>query len=285
MAFVLSLTLMLASIGLLFTKGLSFGIDFTGGIVMEVRGEQKLEIAEVRSLLSGHPELGSVDLQYIGNEGDLMIRIQGKDKDQASTINSVKSLLEGKFGNNLQYRKTEYVGPQVGKELIQAGILSLVLSCLGIMAYVWVRFEWQYAVGAISSLVHDLLLTLGLYSLMGLEFNLTSIAALLTILGYSINDTVVVYDRIRESLRKYKKMPLEIVLNNSVNETLSRTIMTSGTTLLALAALIAVGGEVIQGFSLALFFGVVVGTYSSIYAAAPMLMYMNLRKTALPQAA
>ena len=278
-AFVLSAALIVFTAFLLVTKGLNFGIDFTGGIVIEIRPEQKLELSSIRNLLAQNKEkLGDVSLQNFGNENDIMIRI-GQSKDSASqkeTIALVKNILSS-LPVSVDYRKVDYVGPQVGEELIKAGSLSLILAFVAIMFYIWMRFEWQFGLGAIIALIHDSILTIGLFSLLQIEFNLTSIAAILTIIGYSINDSVVIYDRIRENLRKYKKMPLSELLNLSINDTLSRTILTAGTTIVALIALVWLGGEVIKGFSVAVLFGVIVGTYSSIYIAAPALIFMNLR--------
>ncbi len=279
-AFALSAILILGSFFLLATRGLNFGIDFTGGIVIEVQAEQPIVLADIRGALQNSVE-GEVALQHFGNEQDILIRVQGSEKeDQGAIIENIKAILANTIPGELDYRKVDFVGPQVGSELIQAGALSLGLAFLAMMLYIWLRFEWQFGVGAIIALVHDIILTLGFFSLMHIEFNLTSIAALLTIIGYSINDSVVIYDRVRENLRKFKKMPLEELLNRSINNTLSRTILTAGTTILALLALVILGGSVIKGFSLAVLFGVIIGTYSSIYIAAPALIFMSLRKEA-----
>lgn len=277
LSFGFTLAVVLGTGALMFSKGLEFGIDFTGGIVIEIRTEQPVEIGKVRELLSHNEELGTVELQEIGGTGDLMIRLQGKDEDRVATTNTVKSILDTSLGTTVDYRRIEYVGPQVGKELIRSGATALILSILAIMVYIWVRFEWQYGISAILSLAFDLIATLGFYSLLGLEFNLTSIAAILTVLGYSINDKVVIFDRVRENLRKFKKMPLQELLNLSINDTLSRTVMTVSTTLLALVALIWLGGEVIRGFCLAMFFGIIAGTYSSVFVGFRLLIALNLR--------
>ncbi len=280
MAFLLSGALIIASIILIFSKGLNFGVDFTGGIVIEVRPTEITELSAVRKLLT-IPELGEISLQTVGDKGDIMIRLgqqenskEGRDK----AIVLVKSILNKEFGfTDINYLKTDFVGPQVGQELIEDGALSLLLAVLAIMIYIWLRFDWQFGVGAIIALFHDVILTLGLFVISGIEFNLTSIAAVLTIIGYSINDTVVIYDRVRENLRRYKKMQLHELLNISINDTLSRTILTAGTTMAALIALVWMGGDVIKGFSISVLFGVIVGTYSSIFVATPILIFMNIR--------
>ncbi len=272
--FIFSATLIVLSIVLLFAKGLNFGIDFEGGILIEVGTEQKADIAGMRATL-GDLGLGEVSLQEFGNETDVLIRVERQPGDaeaQQAAITIVRNALEKSFGSGLTYRRTEFVGPKVGAELIQAGIIAMVLSIALMLVYIWFRFELPFAIGAIIALMHDVILTLGMFALFGLEFNLAIVAAILLIVGYSMNDTVVVYDRVRENLRKYKKMPLIELLNVSVNDTLSRTVMTSLTTLLALAALLIFGGEVIRDFTIAMIWGVVVGTYSSVFIAAAALM-------------
>jgi preprotein translocase SecF subunit len=279
-AFGLSLSLSIFAIGLMLVKGFNYGIDFSGGVVMEMRTEKPVELSKIRDLLDHAPFLSSVSLQDVGSPNDIMLRFQPKlaaNQSQQVVIDHVKEMLNTAISPSPEYRKVDYVGPQVGKELKTDAAIALILAVIGIMIYIWMRFEWQYGVGAILALVHDAILTMGLFSLFNLEFNLTSIAAILTILGYSINDSVVIYDRIRENLRKYKKMPLEELLNLSINETLSRTILTVTTTLLAILSLILWGGPVIRDFSLSLFFGIFVGTYSSIYISAPILIFMKLR--------
>jgi preprotein translocase SecF subunit len=221
--------------------------------------------------------LGEISLQQFGGPDQVMIRIPrqiGDEAKQQEAVSKVKQTL----GSGVEYRRTESVGPKVGSELIGQAILAVCLAMLGIMAYIWFRYEWQFGVNALAALVHDTVTTVGLFSLFGLEFNLTIVAAVLTIAGYSVNDTVVIYDRIRSELRRYKKMPLRDLINLSINETLPRTVMTSGLTLLTVLALYFFGGEVISGFSLAMIWGIVIGTYSTIYVATPMLIYMNLRR-------
>ncbi|MCP5361867.1 MAG: protein translocase subunit SecF [Hyphomicrobiales bacterium] len=278
-ALLLSIVAIIFTVFLLNTRGLNFGIDFTGGIVLEVRTPETAPLDTIRNLLRSEIE-GDIALQNIGSNRDVLIRLQAASKDasQSETVAKVKALLEQHISPDIEYRKVDYVGPQVGHELIQAGAMSLILAIAGMMIYIWMRFEWHFGVGAIMALAHDAVVTLGFFSITGIEFNLASIAAILTVIGYSVNDSVVIYDRIRENLRKFKKMPLEELLNLSINSTLSRTLLTAGSTLVALLALVLFGGEVIRGFSLAVFFGIVVGTYSSIYISAPILIFMNLRR-------
>ena len=277
-AFVFSALLVVLSLGFFAIKGLNYGIDFKGGILMEVRTPGAADIDALRQRLSGLG-LGEVALQEFGQPNDVLIRIErqpGGEKGQLLAVEKVKGALGKDVAN---YRRTEFVGPKVGGELIQAGILAVVLSLLGIMIYVWFRFEWQFSIGAIVALTHDVVATIGLFSVLGLEFNLATVAAILTIAGYSINDTVVVFDRIRENLRKFKTMPVETLLNLSLNQTLSRTLLTSITTLLALLAIYIFGGAVIKDFGFALIWGVLIGTYSSIYVASPVVMMMKIRES------
>jgi len=275
--FVFSAFLVLSSIGLYVAKGLNYGIDFKGGILMEIKTTAgPADIGKMRGTLTGL-NLGDVSLQEFGAPNEIMITVQsqkGGEKAQAAAVNSIKKAL----GDNIEYRRTEFVGPKVSQELLMDGIYAVSAAMFAILLYVWFRFEWQFGLAAVVALVHDVMSTIGIFSLLGMEFNLTTVAAVLTIAGYSINDTVVVFDRVRENLRRYKSMPLPELLNKSVNETLSRTIMTSFTTLLALLALYVLGGEVIRGFSFAMIWGIVVGTYSSICLAVPMLLYLNLQR-------
>jgi preprotein translocase subunit SecF len=278
-AAVLSLVLCVASAGLFFVKGLNFGIDFRGGILIEVRTEGPANMSQLRDSLGGLG-LGEVQLQEFGQPTDVLIRIErqpGGEKAQLLAVETAKRAL----GTDVDYRRTEFVGPKVGGELIEAGITAVLLALTAMLVYIWFRFEWQFGVGAVVALLHDVLLTIGIFALLGLEFNLSTVAAILTIAGYSINDTVVVYDRVRENLRKFKQMALPDLLNLSINATLSRTLLTSITTLLALMALYLFGGEVLRGFSFAMIWGVLVGTYSSIFIAVPLLVYMKLRRSGL----
>lgn len=283
-----SVLFILATVVLVLTRGLNFGIDFTGGVVIEIRTKEVVNIADFRASLSKYPELGEINVQNFGSANDILLRIQPQDVadgEQLKAVNHVKEILANEIKSEIEYRKVDYVGPQVGKELVFSGVLALVLALAAMMVYIWFRFEWQFGLGGIFALFHDAVVTVGFYCITGLEFDLTSIAAILTIIGYSINDSVVIYDRIRENLRKYKKMPLEELINLSVNETLSRTILTSSTTIITLISLVFLGGEVIQGFCLAMLFGIVVGTYSSIYISAPVLVFINPRKNPEPAAA
>lgn len=282
-AFVLSAVLILASFGLLLSKGLNVGIDFTGGVLIELRTEQAADLSKMRDTLS-HQGFGEVSLQNFGDDREVLIRIQANDENQAAVVTDTKAALDAAI-SNIDYRRVEYVGPTVGKELVRAGFTALGLSLVGMMLYVWFRFEWQYGIGGIVALLHDAIILLGFYVVLELDFGLSAIAAILTVIGYSINDSVVIYDRIRENLRKFKKMPVDELLDLSINETLSRTVLTGGTTLLALITLALWGGEIIRGFALAIGFGVVIGTYSSIFIAAPILSMMQVRNDAAPTTA
>ena len=281
-AYVISAVLILGSIGLFATKGLNLGIDFTGGTVIEVKTPEEPNLGELRGLLNDLA-LGAVSIQEFGAPDDLLIRLpqqSGGPEAQQMAIEDVRNALNDVYADvgEVDYRRTEFVGPQVGEELKQQGMMAVLFSMIGILAYVWFRFEWQFGVASIVALVHDAIATIGLFALTQMEFNLSTVAAILMIAGYSINDTVVVFDRIRENLRKYKKMPLGELFNMSVNDMLSRTLMTSLTTLLALVALYMFGGAVIQGFIYALIFGIVVGTYSSVFVASPVLLLTNLKR-------
>ena len=278
-----SIAMTLLAFGLLFTKGLNLGIDFTGGILMEVHTDQPLELSELRNALDKQ-DFGEISLQNIGSPNDVMIRIQVSEKDdQAAVTAHVKDVLASVTTQPVDYRKIDYVGPTVGKELVQAGVMAVLLSCAAIMCYVWFRFEWQYGVGAVLALIHDSIMIIGFFALTRFEFGLTAVAAVLTIVGYSINDSVVIYDRIRENMRRFKKMEVFDLLNLSMNETLSRTILTASTVMLTSLSLALFGGEVIKGFSWAMVFGVIVGTYSSLYISGPALIYLNIRPQTQPE--
>ena len=271
-----SALLVAASVFMFLSKGLNYGIDFKGGIMLEVRTEKAANIAEMRTTL-GDLGLGEVSLQEFGQPTDVLIRIQrqdGGEKAQQEAVNTIKAAL----GSSVEYRRTEFVGPKVSDELFWDGLTAVGLAILAILIYIWFRFEWQFGLGAVVALSHDVITTIGIFALMGFEFNLSTVAAVLTIAGYSINDTVVVFDRVRENLRKYKKMPFPELLNNSINQTLSRTVITSVTTMLALLALYLLGGEVIRDFSFAMIWGVLIGTYSSICLAVPVLLYMKIER-------
>ncbi len=271
-----SALLVAASVFLFLSKGLNYGIDFKGGIMLEVRTEKAANIAGMRTTL-GDLGLGEVSLQEFGQPTDVLIRIQrqgGGEKAQQEAVNTIKAAL----GSSVKYRRTEFVGPKVSDELFWDGLTAVGLAVLAILIYIWFRFEWQFGLGAVIALGHDVITTIGIFALMGFEFNLSTVAAILTIAGYSINDTVVVFDRVRENLRKYKKMPFPELLNNSINQTLSRTVITSVTTMLALLALYFLGGEVIRDFSFAMIWGVLIGTYSSIFLAVPILLNLNIKR-------
>jgi preprotein translocase subunit SecF len=273
--FIVSAILLLGSVATIAFKGLEFGIDFRGGIMMDIRTKEAGDIAAMRAKLGGL-DLGDVGIQEFGGKTDFLINLPqqpGGDAAQQIAVNKVKEAL----GAGIEYRRTEVVGPKVGRELLIGGVIATVLAVLAITAYVWFRFEWPFAVAAVLALLHDTLTTVGLFSLLGLEFNLTILAAVLTIAGYSINDTVVIFDRVRENLRKYKTMPMEELLNRSNNETLARTVMTVGTLFLTVVALLFLGGETLRGFSNAMVWGCIIGTYSSICFAVPILLYFNLR--------
>ena len=275
-AFIFSIILVFGALTSLLTQGLNFGIDFRGGILMEVRTSGPADLRSIRSTLS-ELKLGDVSIQEFGTESDVLVRIQRQDGDERAQVVAIEAVKTA-LGSEVDYRRTEFVGPTVGEELKEAGALAVGLALIAILLYIWFRFEWQFGVGAIVALTHDILSTIGLFALIQHEFNLATVAAILTIAGYSINDTVVVYDRVRENLRKYKRMDLAEVFNMSINETLSRTTMTSVTTLLALLAIYFFGGAVLADFALAMIWGVCIGTYSSIFIAVPLLLYVNLKR-------
>lgn len=280
-AFLFSLVLIIGAVGLIWKNGLNFGIDFAGGTVIEIRTPEAPDLAALRTSLNGLG-LGAVSIQEFGEPTDLLIRMpqqEGDETAQRDAIDAVRVALDTRYGEEaVDYRRTEFVGPQVGAELKRKGLYAVLFSLAGILAYVWFRFEWQFGVASVVALAHDAIITIGLFAFTQMEFNLSTVAAVLTIAGYSINDTVVVFDRIRENLRKYKKKPLFELFNLSINETLTRTMMTSFTTILALIALYVFGGEVLRSFIYALIFGIVVGTYSSVFIASPLLLYMNIRR-------
>lgn len=272
-----------ASILLFVFVGLNMGVDFKGGTVITIRTEQPANLDALRSTINGLG-LGSAELQEFGSPNDVLIRIgtqDGGDQAQQAAVNKIKEAL----GAGVEYRSVEVVGPKVSGELAQQGILAVVIALFLVLVYVWFRFEWQFALGAIASLMHDVTLTIGLFCLLGLEFNLSIIAAILTIIGYSLNDTVVIFDRIREFLRKYKSMPFADLMDFSINSVLPRTLMTSMSVLLALIALYIWGGEVIAGFTFTMIWGVIVGTYSSYFIATPVLLLLGTPREAQKAAA
>ncbi len=274
LALIASVVCIIGSVVLVMVKGLNFGIDFAGGILIEARVQEAVDVAEVRKMLSA--EIKDVQIQNV-DQKDLLIRVAKTEQEQSLVVKKIQEILSKKF-SQIEYRKIDYVGPQVGLELIKKGFMALLMSFIFIMIYIWIRFDWQFGLGGIFALLHDAFLTVGFYSLSGLEFNLTSIAAILTVIGYSINDSVVIYDRIRENLRLYKKMDLSDLINSSTNSTMSRTILTSSVTLISLLALMLFGGEALKSFSTATFVGIIIGTYSSIYISAPILLYFDPRK-------
>lgn len=275
-SYALSILMVVLSCVCIAVKGFNYGIDFSGGILMEIKANQKIDVEAMRKTLS-HVDLDEINLQTIGENGDeVMIRAQAKnlnEKEQMAAVNSIKSTL----GSSYEYRRVELVGPQVGDELKVDGIVASVIAVLAISLYIWFRFEWQFALGAMLGLIHDLLTVVGLLSFFDFDFSLTTVAAILTLAGYSVNDTVVTYDRIRENLRKFKKMNQYDLLNKSINDIFSRTILTGLTTLLAALALFVFGGDTLRSFSFVIVWGVIVGTYSSIYVSATFLNLFDLR--------
>jgi len=280
---ILSIILILISLSLLFFKGLNFGIDFKGGTLIELRSnDSKINVSSLRDKFN-EMDLGDVSVKKFGNETDYLIKFENKDNKKNIT-EVVKSNLDKSFGNNFDFRRVENVGPKVSAELLKSGILAISVALVLMLFYIWIRFEWQFSLGAILALFHDVIVTLGLFSLLGLEINLSIIAAVLTIVGYSMNDTVVIFDRVRENLKKYSDIKIFDLTNISINETLSRTLITSITTLLALFSIFLFGGEILKGFSLAMIFGVIFGTYSSIYISNTVLVRLNVsQKTILKE--
>ena len=280
---IISALLVLISLGFLIFKGLNFGIDFKGGTLIELRSsDKKINVSSLRDNLS-QMDLGDVSVKRFGNDQDYLIKFENKNNAK-NIVEEIKSNLDKSFGNNFDFRRVENVGPKVSAELLKSGIIAISVSLALMLIYIWIRFEWQFSLGAIVALFHDVIITLGLFSLLSLEINLSIIAAVLTIVGYSMNDTVVIFDRVRENLRKYSDIKIFELTNISINETLSRTLITSITTLLALFAIFFFGGEILKGFSLAMIFGVIFGTYSSIYIANTILVRLNVsQKTILKE--
>ncbi len=273
---ILSFLLMLISLILISFKGLNYGIDFKGGTLIEIRLDNKsINTSNIRDSLKTI-NLGDVNVKNFGQEGDFLIKIEKKLKNNQTLINEIKSVLDQNLNEEVNYRRIESVGPKVSAELLKSGVISIGLALLMMLLYIWFRFEWQFSLGSIVALFHDVLITLGIFSLLSIEINLSIVAAVLTIVGYSMNDTVVIYDRIRENLSKYNKLEINQISNLSVNETLSRTLITSITTLLALFSIFIMGGEILKGFSFAMILGVLIGTYSSIFVASPILKYLKV---------
>ena len=276
LANLLSLFLVTASLLLIVFKGLNFGIDFKGGTLIELRIDSKnIGISDVRSAFS-NMNLGDLNVKEFGKKGDYLIKFEKKTFDKNESIKKIKDSVINKLGSEINFRRVENVGPKVSQELLNSGILAISLALGAMLFYIWIRFEWQFSLGSILAIFHDVLITIGLFSFLSLEINLSIVAAVLTIVGYSMNDTVVIYDRIRENLSKFSSIKIGEISNTSINETLSRTIITSATTLLALLSIYVLGGEILRGFALAMIIGVIIGTYSSMFVASPILKYLNV---------
>jgi preprotein translocase subunit SecF len=273
-----TISLLLCSISVLFIlfKGLNYGIDFKGGTLIELRADSKsINISEIRYSLNSL-NLGDVNVKEFGKEGDFLIKIEQKVQNNNKLIPDIKKNLIEKLNTEINFRRVENVGPKVSSELLKSGIIAITLSLAAMLFYIWIRFEWQFSLGSIIAIFHDVIITVGIFSILSLEVNLSIIAAVLTIVGYSMNDTVVIYDRIRENLGKYTRLKISETADLSINETLSRTIITSVTTLLALVSIFVLGGEILKGFSFAMILGVIIGTYSSIFVAAPVLKFFKV---------
>ena len=270
----LSISLVIISLLLLLFKGLNFGIDFKGGTLIELRSnDTKINVSSLRDNLN-QMDLGDVSVKKFGNETDFLIKFE--NNNNKNVIEEIKINLDKSFGNNFNFRRVENVGPKVSSELLRSGIIAISVALILMLIYIWIRFEWQFSLGAIAAIFHDVIVTLGFFSILNLEINLSIVAAVLTIVGYSMNDTVVIFDRVRENLRKFSDIEIFDLTNISINETLSRTIITSATTLLALLSIFIFGGEILKGFSFAMILGVIVGTYSSIYIANPILVILKV---------
>ena len=280
----ISLLLIVLSIFLLVFKGLNFGVDFKGGTLIELRSMDKnVTVTNIRDSLN-QINLGDVSVKKFGKDDDYLVKFEKKDLNNPNFIKEIKIKLTSSLGDSFEFRRVENVGPKVSSELLKSGIIAICLSLAAMLFYIWIRFEWQFSLGAIVALIHDVIVTLGVFSLLGLEINLSIVAAVLTIVGYSMNDTVVIFDRVRENLKKYSDIKIFELTNISINETLSRTIITSTTTLLALFSIFFFGGEILKGFSLAMILGVFFGTYSSIYIANPILVFLQVsQKTILKE--
>ena len=272
----ISLFLMVASIILVLFKGLNFGIDFKGGTLMELRvASDNVSIGDIRSSFS-KLNLGDLNVKEFGKKGDYLIKFEMKEFNDQMNLKIIKETVTNNLNTEVNFRRIENVGPKVSTELLNSGILAISLALGAMLFYIWIRFEWQFSLGSITAIFHDVLITLGIFSLLSLEVNLSIVAAVLTIVGYSMNDTVVIYDRIRENLSRFSSLNISDISNTSINETLSRTVITSVTTLLALFSIFLLGGSILKGFSFAMIVGVIIGTYSSIFVAAPILKYLNV---------
>jgi len=273
---IISIVLIILSVFFLLFKGLNYGVDFKGGTLIELRvQDQTINISSIRQSFK-NMNLGDVNVKKFGNKTDFLIKFEKKDEKNINFINDIKNKLVLDIGNSFSFRRVENVGPKVSSELLKSGVIAILMSLSAMMIYIWLRFEWQFSLGAIFALIHDVVITLGFFSILNLEINLSIVAAVLTIVGYSMNDTVVIFDRVRENLKKYSSKKINEITNLSINETLSRTIITSLTTLLALVSIFIFGGEILKGFSFAMILGVIFGTYSSIYIANPILEYLNV---------
>jgi len=271
-----SLILIIMSLLLLIFKGLNYGVDFKGGTLIEIRtNDNTILISDLRRSFN-NMNLGDVSVKQFGNENDFIVKFEKRNANQANFIENIKNKLSKSIGENYDFRRVENVGPKISSELLKSGIIAIVLSLAAMLIYIWIRFEWQFSLGAIIALFHDVVITLGIFSLFKLEINLSIVAAVLTIVGYSMNDTVVIFDRVRENLKKYSDIKIFELTNISINETLSRTLITSVTTLIALLSIYFLGGQILKGFSLAMILGVIFGTYSSIYIANPILVLLNV---------
>ena len=271
----ISIIIFVLSIILISFKGLNYGIDFKGGTLIELRTETSIDTSLIRESLRTM-NLGDVNVKKFGKKGDYLIKVEQKNSNNSSLIPEIKKTLSDYLNTEVDFRRVENVGPKVSSELLQSSVIAITLALAAMLFYIWVRFEWQFSVGSIIALFHDVTITLGIFSLLSLEINLSIIAAVLTIVGYSMNDTVVIYDRIRENLLKYNKISISDIANLSINETLARTIITSVTTLLALFSIYILGGEILRGFSFAMILGVIIGTYSSIFVASPILKFFKV---------
>ena len=273
---ILSGVIFVLSILLIIFKGLNYGIDFKGGTLLEIQVSNKnIKISEIRNVLK-NLNLGDVSVKNFGKKDNYPIKIEESVASKSSKIEELKKKIDKNLNTEVNYRRVENVGPKVSEELLKAGIIAISISLFAMLFYIWVRFEWQFSIGSIVALFHDVIITLGIFSLLSIEINLSIVAAVLTIVGYSMNDTVVIYDRIRENLSKFNKLSISEISNLSINETLSRTIITSSTTLLALLSIFILGGEILKGFSFAMILGVIIGTYSSIFIASPALKYLKV---------
>ena len=275
MANLASITFFILSVLLIGFKGLNYGIDFKGGTLIELRTEKSIKAVSIRDALSSM-DLGDINVKNFGQEGDYLIKVEQKNTKNNNLIPEIKKKLSDSLSAEVDFRRVENVGPKVSSELLESSVIAITLALAAMLFYIWVRFEWQFSFGSIVALFHDVVITLGIFSLLSLEINLSIIAAVLTIVGYSMNDTVVIYDRIRENLFKYTKISISDVANLSINETLARTVITSVTTLLALLSIYLLGGEILRGFSFAMILGVIIGTYSSIFVASPILKFFRV---------